>query len=48
MKIEIIGNALSYNVHYGDRVLKINDEEVLKGPKKEIMEKINKILEVWI
>ena len=48
MKIEIVGNSASYNLHYGDRVLKINDEEVLKGSKKEILEKIQKIVEVWI
>ena len=48
MKIEIVGNLTSYNLHYGDRVLKINDEEVLKGSKKEIIEKLNKIIEAWI
>ncbi len=48
MKIEIVGNSTSYNIHYGDSVLKINDEEVLKGSKKDIIEKITQILEVWI
>ena len=48
MKIEIEGNSTAYNLHYGDKTLKINDEEVLKGNKKEIMKKLNKIIEAWI
>ncbi len=48
VKIEIKGNSTSYNLHYGDQVLFINDEEVLKGSKKEIIEKLNSIISVWI
>jgi len=48
MKIEIEGNHTNYNLHYGDRVLKINGEEVLKGNKKAIMEKLWLIIEAWI
>ncbi len=47
MKIEIQGNLIHYNTHYGDKVLLVNDEEVIKGSKKEILEKINKIVEAW-
>lgn len=48
MKIEILGNSESYNLHYGDKVLKINDEEVMKGTKREILDKLGKIIEAWI
>jgi len=48
MRIEIKGNSTHYNIHYGDRVLIINDEEVLKASKKEIIAKLNEIVEAWI
>ena len=48
MKIEIEGNSVSYNLHYGDNLLKINDEEVFKGDKDAIIKKLIKIIEAWI
>jgi len=48
MKIEIEGNSVSYNLHYGDNLLKINDEEVFKGDKNAIIKKLIKIIEAWI
>ena len=48
MKIEIKENSVSYNLNYGDRTLLINDEEVLKANKKEIIKKLNEIIEAWI
>ena len=47
MKIEIKGNSTLYNLNYGDKILIINDEEVTKGTIKNILEKLNKIIEAW-
>ncbi len=47
MKIEIKGNDVGYQLHYGDQTLFINDEEVFKGHIKDIIEKITKIIGAW-
>ena len=47
MKIEIEGNSKIYNLNYGDLILKINGEEMYKGRKIDIKEKLNKIIEDW-
>lgn len=48
MKIEIKGNSIHYNLYYGHKVLWINDEEVMRGTKAEILKKLNEIIEAWI
>jgi len=47
MKIEINGNSTAYNLHYGDKVLKINDEKVIKGTREQIEKKLFDIIEAW-
>lgn len=46
MKIEITDNGdIGYRGKY---TLKINDEEVNDGYKKDVVERLDKILEAWL
>jgi len=48
MKIEIKSNDIHNSGKYGDKILFINDEEVMTGNKELILKKLIKIIEAWI
>jgi hypothetical protein len=48
MKIEITNNYTWANMQLGEKALFINGEFVKKGRKKELIDKVTKLIEAWI